>query len=64
MTARRFSFFAAVVMIVIAFLHFARAALNLPITIDGFDIPQWVSWSASVAVALLSLLGFYAAERG
>jgi hypothetical protein len=44
MTAKSFSGLAAAVFMLVALVQLARAALGWPLSLNGYDIPVWVSW--------------------
>jgi hypothetical protein len=63
MTAKTYTLALAILLTVLAFLHFARATLRLPIQINGVGIPIWVSWAACGLLLLVALLGYYVSDR-
>ena len=42
----------------VALLQVCRALLQLPVRIDGFDVPVWGSWFAAAVTGGLSIWAF------
>jgi hypothetical protein len=58
MTAKSFSFVAAVIFTIIAVVQLIRAFSGWEITIGTTAVPVWPSWIAAVVAATLAWLGF------
>ena len=48
--------FALIVFALVALVHLARFVLAWPVTVNGVQIPVWVSALAGVAAALLAVM--------
>jgi hypothetical protein len=62
MTIRTFCTFAAAIFAVIAILQLLRIVMGWPVTLNGIDVPLWVSWIAAAVAGALSFIGFRAAH--
>ena len=51
-----FTFLAVLVFALVALVHLARFVLAWPVTVNGVQIPVWVSALAGVAAALLAVM--------
>jgi hypothetical protein len=63
MVPKTFCAIASAVFALFALAHFARAVLDVTLTVDGTVLPIWVSWLAFALSATLSVIGFQAARR-
>ena len=61
MTIRTFCMLAAAIFALIAVLQLLRIVMGWPVTLNGIDVPFWVSWIAVAVAGALSLVGFRAA---
>jgi len=57
MNQKTFSLLASVIFFVVALAHAARLAFHLPITLDGWAAPMWLSWVALVVALYLASQG-------
>lgn len=48
----------AVIFLVIALLHLARAVVGWGVIVENQTIPVWVSWVGFVVAGILSIWGF------
>lgn len=63
MEAKGFLRLASTIFALVALAHLARALLVLPVTIDRWSVPMWLSWLAFVVAAALSWVGWSFAKR-
>ena len=63
MTAKSFCGLAALIFMVVALAQLTRAALGWSLSINGYAIPVWASWTAFLIASGLTFLGFRAAGR-
>ena len=61
MTMRAFCTLAAAIFALIALLQLLRIVMGWSVTLNGVDVPLWVSWIAVAVAGALSLVGFRAA---
>jgi hypothetical protein len=61
MTARTFCMLAAIFGL-IAVVQLLRIVMGWPVTLNGIDVPFWVSWIAAAVAGALSFVGFRAAH--
>jgi len=62
MTARTFCTLAAAIFGLIAVLQLLRIVMGWPITLNGIDLPFWLSWIAAAVAGTLSVIGLRAAH--
>ena len=60
MTIRTFCTLAAAIFALIALLQLIRIVMGWSVTLNGVDVPLWVSWIAVAVAGALSLVGFRA----
>ena len=60
MTPRMFSLTGSIIFAIISILQLARAFFGWPVTIDGYDVPLWVSWITFIVASGLSHVGWKA----
>jgi hypothetical protein len=53
---------AAAVFGLIAVLQLLRIVMGWPITLNGIDLPFWLSWIAAAVAGALSFVGLRAAQ--
>ena len=58
MTAKTFSFVAAVIFTIVALLQLTRAVAGWEVTVGTTAMPMWPSWIAGLVAATLAWLGF------
>lgn len=46
------------IFVLVSLAHLIRAAMALPIVIDGWNAPVWLSWVAFVIAGALGYLGW------
>lgn len=56
--SKTFTTVAAVLLLVVAAAHIARAVMGLPVTVDDFAIPVWASWVAAGVCGILGVMVF------
>jgi len=54
---------AGAIFALVALAHLVRAAMGWPITIDGWNVPIWLSWVAFVIAGALGYFGWSLAKR-
>jgi hypothetical protein len=62
MTARTFCMLAAAIFGLIAVLQLLRIVMGWPVTLNGIDVPFWLSWIAAAVAGALSFVGLRAAR--
>lgn len=65
MSSKSFSILSALIFLVVALVHLARAVglVHVAVTIAQFSLPVSWSWAAFAVTAVLTVLGFRAAGR-
>lgn len=63
MSSPAFCKVAAAIFGVIALVHAARLALDVPIQIGAAPVPMWISWLGLLLAGALSLWGFRSGRR-
>jgi hypothetical protein len=63
MTIRAFCTLAAAIFALIALLQLIRIVMGWSVTLNGVDVPFWVSWIAVTVAGALSFVGFRSAMR-
>jgi len=58
MTSKPYLFVTGLLFLVFAMAHLFRLVFALPVQIDDWTIPVWVSWLPFAGAALLSIWGF------
>jgi hypothetical protein len=58
MTAANYILATAALFTLGAVFQLVRAARGWPVSVNGKEVPIWVSWVASVVLAVLALGGF------
>jgi len=53
----------SIIFTVVAIAHLARIVWMMPATINGFDLPLWLSGAAVLVAGYLATRGFMAAHR-
>jgi hypothetical protein len=61
MTTGTFCKLAATIFGLIAVLQLLRIVMGWPVTLNGLDVPFWVSWIAAAVAGALSFVGLRAA---
>jgi hypothetical protein len=56
--SKTFTTVAAILLLLIAACHIARAVLGIPVMVDHIDIPVWASWVAAGVTAVLGVMVF------
>ncbi len=56
--SKSFTTIAAILLLLIAAAHLARAVTGIAVTVDGFAIPVWASWVAAGVTAILGIMVF------
>lgn len=63
MTQRMFVAVAGVVFLLVALVHALRLIYGWTAIINGWTVPQWVSWAAVVVGSLLAYTAFRRPKR-
>ena len=61
MTKGTFCTLAAAIFALVAVLQLLRIVMGWPVTLNGTDVPLWVSWIAAAVAGALSFVGYRAA---
>jgi hypothetical protein len=61
MTKGTFCTLAAAIFALVAVLQLLRIVMGWPVTLNGIDVPLWVSWIAAAVAGALSFVGYRAA---
>jgi hypothetical protein len=51
-----FTLVASVIFLLVAITHLMRVILGWTVTIDGYDVPSWMSIVACVVAAILAIM--------
>ena len=60
---RKYGVIAGVFFLLVALAHLYRVVAGIPIQVDTFMIPMWVSWIATIVPAVLAFWGFRVARQ-
>jgi hypothetical protein len=60
MSAKAFATLAALIFTIVAIAQLARAALAVPVTIGGGELPILASWIAGGLLVVMAFLGYTA----
>lgn len=63
MSPRSYCLLTAILFALIALVQVSRPLLDWSVILNGYEIPMWLNWLAFFAFGILSVLGFYSAER-
>ncbi|MCD9109948.1 hypothetical protein [Bradyrhizobium japonicum] len=63
MTIRTYCTLAAAIFALIALLQSIRIVMDWSVTLNGVDVPFWVSWIVVTVAGALSFVGFRPAMR-
>jgi Na+/proline symporter len=63
MSQKIFSLLASVIFFVVALAHAARLVFKLPVSLDSWAAPMWVSWVALIVALYLASEGFRLARK-
>ena len=63
MTIRTFCTLAAAIFALSPLLQLIRIVMDWSVTLNGVDVPFWVSWIAVTVAGALGFVGFRAAMR-
>lgn len=60
---RTYLLLVGIVFGIVALAHFARIFTGTDLIIMGWDVPHWLSWTASIVTAYLSYMSLHLAMR-
>lgn len=63
MTTKNYCIISGLLLSLVAIAHLLRVVGNLPVQVDGYEVPMFVSWLGLIVPAILAAWAFRSAGK-